>query len=293
MNLRQLRYFVVLAEELNFTRAADRLNISQPPLSQQIAQLEAELGVKLFERSSRRVELTEPGRVFLIDTRTTLDRIKRATIRVRALEQGLAGRIEVGLSSSHFLGPLPRLIFKYSRTHPSVQVTLNEMRPVDQVEALLERRIDVSISRAAIDDRLLCSLPLWHDPAVVALPLGHRLASRQELRIAELSKERFVLLRRDGSPFAKRIFERCAEAGFIPDIAQTVEEVPAQLYLVAAGLGIAIVPQSTRARIPAIVSCKLTDTIVEADVYGVMRRDNEKKALGAFLKEAQQLVGDE
>jgi DNA-binding transcriptional LysR family regulator len=293
LNLRQLRYFVVLAEELSFTRAAERLNISQPPLSQQIAQLEEELGVKLFERSSRRVELTESGRVFLHDTRTTLDRIKRATIRVRALEQGLAGRIEVGLSSSHFLGPLPRLIFKYSRTHPNVQVTLNEMRPADQLEALFERRIDVAISRAAVDDRLLCSLPLWHDPAVVALPLGHRLASRRELGIAELSKERFVLLRRDGSPFAKRIVERCAEAGFMPEIAQTVEEVPAQLYLVAAGLGIAIVPQSTRARISGVASCELMDAAVDGDVYGVMRRDNEKKALRAFLKEAQQLTGDE
>lgn len=293
MNLRQLRYFVVLAEELSFTRAADRLNISQPPLSQQIAQLEEELGVKLFERSSRRVELTEPGRIFLADTRTTLERIKRATIRVRAVEQGLAGRIEVGLSSSHFLGPLPRLIFKYSRTHPNVQVTLNEMRPADQLEAVLERRIDVGISRAEVDDRLLCSLPLWHDPAVVALPLGHRLSSRQELRIADLSKERFVLLRRGGSPFAKRIFERCAEAGFMPVIAQTVEEIPAQLYLVAAGLGIAIVPQSAHARISGITSCKLTDTAVKADVYGVMRRDNDKKALRAFLKEAQQLTGDE
>jgi DNA-binding transcriptional LysR family regulator len=293
LNLRQLRYFVVLAEELSFTRAAERLNISQPPLSQQIAQLEEELGVKLFERSSRRVTLTEPGRVFLNDTRATLEQIKRATIRVRALEQGLAGRIEIGLSSSHFLGPLPRLIFKYSRTHPNVQVTLNEMRPADQMDAILERRIDLGIFRAPVDDRLLCSLPLWHDPPVVALPLGHRLASRHELRIADLSDERFVLLRREGSPFARRIFERCAEAGFMPDVAQTVEEVPAQLYLVAAGLGVAIVPQSTRARIAGVTSCPLAGAVVEADVYGVMRRDNDKKALRAFLAEAQQLTGDE
>lgn len=293
MNFRQLRYFVVLAEELSFTRAAHRLHISQPPLSQQIAQLEEELGVKLFTRSSRRVELTEPGRIFLHDTRSTLDRLKNATIRVRAIDQGLAGRIEVGLSGSHFLGPLPRLIYKYSRTHPNVLVTLNEMRPADQIEALLERRIDVSISRAPVDDRLMCSLPLWEDPAVVALPLGHRLAQREVLKLDDLKKERFVVLRRDGSPFAKHIFERCAEAGFMPNIAQTVEEIPAQLYLVAAGLGIAIVPQSTQARIPGVASCKLNETIMKTDVYGVMRRDNQKKALDAFIEEAQQLVGDE
>jgi len=293
LNLRQLRYFVVLAEELSFTRAADRLHISQPPLSQQIALLEDELGVKLFVRSSRRVELTEPGRVFLNDIRATLDRIKSATVRVRAIEQGLAGRIELGLSSSHFLGPLPRLIFRYSRTHPKVTVTLNEMRPIDQLDALLERRIDVSISRAPVDDRVLCSLPLWKDPAVVALPLGHRLAEREELRIADLKKERFVLLRREGSPFARNIYQCCAEAGFMPHIAQTVEEIPAQLYLVAAGLGVAIVPQSASARLNDIASRKLADTIMNSDVYAVMRRDNQKKALDAFLEEARQLTGDD
>jgi DNA-binding transcriptional LysR family regulator len=293
LNLRQLRYFVVLAEELSFTRAAERLNISQPPLSQQIAQLEEELGVKLFDRSSRRVTLTEPGRVFLHDTRTTLERIKRATIRVRALEQGLAGRIEIGLSSSHFLGPLPRLIFKYSRTHPNVQVTLNEMRPGDQFDAILERRVDLGVFRAEVNDRLLCSLPLWKDPAVVALPLGHRLASRPQLCIADLRKERFVLLRRDGSPFARHIFDCCGEAGFMPDVAQTVEEVPAQIYLVAAGLGVAIVPQSACVRIAGVAAIPFADARVKADVYAVMRRDNDKKALRAFLKEAQQLTGDE
>ncbi len=288
-----MRYFVVLAEELSFTRAADRLHISQPPLSQQIALLEEELGVKLFARSSRRVELTEPGRIFLHDIRATLDRIKNATVRVRAAEQGLAGRIELGLSSSHFLGPLPRLIFKYSRTHPKVAVTLNEMRPIDQMEALLERRIDVSIARAQVDDRLLCSLPLWKDPTVVALPLGHRLAERKELCIADLKKERFVLLRRDGSPYASHIFERCEEAGFSPQIAQIVEEIPAQLYLVAAGLGVAIVPQSVGARLSHIASCRLTGSVMSGDVYAVMRRDNQKKALDAFLKEAQQLSSDD
>lgn len=292
MNLRQLRYFVVLAEELSFTRAAARLHISQPPLSQQIAQLEDELGVKLFVRTSRRVDLTEPGRIFLHDTRATLDRIKSATIRVRAADQGLAGRIEVGLSSSHFLGPLPRLIFKYSRTHPGVAVMLNEMRPVDQVEALFERLIDVSISRAPVDDSFMCCLPLWKDPAVVALPLGHRLAQRGILRIADLKRERFVLLRREGSPFARHIYQRCAEAGFMPAIAQTVEEIPAQLYLVAAGLGVAIVPQSARARISDIASCKLEDDIMDPDVYAVYRKDNDKKALHAFLSEARQLETD-
>jgi LysR family transcriptional regulator, benzoate and cis,cis-muconate-responsive activator of ben and cat genes len=293
LKLRQLRYFTVLAEELSFTRAAARLHISQPPLSQQIALLEEELGVKLFTRSSRRVELTEPGLLFLHDTRATLNRLKEATVRVRSVDQGLEGRIEVGLSSSHFLGPLPRLIFKYARTHPDVAVILNEMRPIDQVEALLERRIDVSISRAAIDDRLLCSVPLWQDPTTVALPMGHRLAERPQLTIANLKNEKFVVLRRETSPFAKHVYDRCAEAGFIPKIAQTVEEIPAQLYLVAAGLGIAIVPKSAQTRFANIAACELIEPLIKTDVYAVMRRDNQKRALDAFLKEAQHLRVDD
>ena len=164
--------------------------------------------------------------------------------------------------------------------------------PVDQVEALFERLIDVSISRAPVDDSFMCCLPLWKDPAVVALPLGHRLAQRGILRIADLKRERFVLLRREGSPFARHIYQRCAEAGFMPAIAQTVEEIPAQLYLVAAGLGVAIVPQSARARISDIASCKLEDDIMDPDVYAVYRKDNDKKALHAFLSEARQLETD-
>src|SRR5690606_16145432 len=234
-----------LAEELNFTRAAERLHISQPPLSAQIAQLEDELGVKLFDRNSRRVQLTEAGACFLRDVRAIQTRLKEATQRVRHIDAGLAGRLEVGLSGSHFLGPLPVLIGKLAVSHPDIRVILNEMAPNDQLDALREQRIDLSISRQSIEDDLLCSRQLWPDPLLVALPPGHRLAGQDRLRLDELAAERFVMLRRETSTFAERIFSACAAHGFSPNVEQTVGEVPAQLSLVVAGLGIALVPTST------------------------------------------------
>jgi len=284
MELRQLRYFTTLAEELNFTRAAERLHISQPPLSAQIAQLEEELGVKLFHRNSRKVELTEAGASFLRDIRVIQNRLKEATLRVQHIDAGLAGRIEVGLSGSHFLGPLPGLIGQLAVSHPDIRVILNEMAPNDQLDALREHRIDVSISRQSVEDDLLCSRRLWPDPLLVALPPGHRLAASDRIRLDELAGERFVMLRRETSTFAERIFRACAAHGFSPTVEQTVAEVPAQLSLVMAGLGIALVPTSTSAYQPhALAFRPLDEPGLEASVHAVMRKDKHKAALETFI----------
>jgi len=290
MEIRQLRYFSVLAEELNFTRAAARLHMSQPPLSMQIAQLERELGVRLFDRGSRSVALTEAGQAFLNDTRTLLSRLKDATVRARAVDQGQAGRIEVGLSGSHFLGPVPALIARYTQTHPQVQVLLNEMNPAAQIEALRERRIDVSISRSAIDDDELCSRPLWPDPLVVALPASHPLAARKRLALDRLAGEPFVMLRGETSAFAVRLQDLCLRAGIRPHVVQTVAEVPAQLALVAAGLGVALVPRSTALRFqPAVHIGRLPADAAAGGVYAVTRRDDGKRAVQAFVQAAARL----
>lgn len=287
MELRQLRYFVVLAEELSFTRAAERLHISQPPLSLQVAQLENELGVKLFERTSRRVELTEPGQVFLADVRAVLGRLKDATARVRAVDLGLAGRIEIGLSGSHFLGPLSTLIAAHERSHPDVAIVLNEMSPADQLEALREHRIDLSISRTAIEDELLTSALLWPDPVIVALPPGHRLAAFSRISGAELADERFVVLRRETSTFAQSVLDYLSQDGVMPEISQTVSEIPAQLYLVAAGLGIALVPQSVCRRFTEIVYRPLRRRLETADVHAVTHRHSRNRALVSFIEAAK------
>ncbi len=284
MELRQLRYFVVLAEELSFTRAAARLHISQPPLSIQIVQLERELGVKLFERTSRRVVLTEAGHTFLHDVRSVQERLKNASERVLAVDKGLAGRIEIGLSGSHFMGPLPDVIARYADSLPDVAVVLHEMYPADQIEALREQRIDLSISRVVVNDEMLCSVPLWSDQVVVALPRAHRFAGRRRIKLEALASEKFVFLRQGTSAFAQRMYNACLQAGFIPHEAQSVTEIPAQMNLVAAGLGIALVPASVCTRFEGVVAvCQLTKAIGEADVYAILRRDSRKRVIDRFL----------
>lgn len=290
MEIRHLRYFVVLAEELNFTRAAARLHISQPPLSLQIAQLERELDVRLFDRNNRRVTLTEAGEAFLNDVRALLASLKDATVRVRAVDRGLAGRIEVGLSGSHFLGPGPALIARYTAEHPQVSVLLNEMNPAAQLEALRGHRIDVSISRTAVNDEALQAMPLWPDPLVAALPRRHPLAARRRLELRDLAGDAFVVLRPDSSAFARRLADICAQAGLPTSVAQTVAEVPAQLALVEAGMGVALVPRSTCRQVgDRIAVCSLPAAISDATVYAVIRRQGRRRALDTFLQTAAQM----
>lgn len=274
----------MLAEELNFTRAAARLHISQPPLSLQIAQLERELNVRLFDRNNRRVALTEAGEAFLNDVRITLGRLADATSRARDVEQGLAGRIEIGLSGAHFMGPVPALIARYKQQQPQVSVLLNEMNPAAQLDALRGHRIDVSISRSKVEDELLHSLPLWPDPVVVALPTDHPLAARARLPLAALADDDFVVLRQETSGFARLLAQACAQAGFLPRVVQAVAEVPAQLALVQAGLGVALVPQSTCEHFGhRIAVCELSVRVGHGMVYAVTRRDGGRRALEPFL----------
>lgn len=291
MELRQLRYFTALAEELNFTRAAERLHISQPPLSAQIAQLETELGVKLFERNSRKVSLTDAGTAFLRDVRVIQARLKEATQRVQDIHSGLAGRIEIGVSGSHFLGPLPQCISDLAKAYPDIDVVLNEMAPNDQIEALREQRIDISISRQVVEDDLLCSEALWPDPLWVALPRGHGLAQTgtpEPLTLAALAEEHFIMLRRDTSRFAQHIYNACIQKGFTPYVVHAVSEVPAQLSLVGAGLGIAIVPGSTRRyQANTLVFCPLEDIGIHTQVHAVMRRHSRKPAVTTVVRQLQ------
>lgn len=290
MELRQLRYFAVLAEELNFTRAAARLHISQPPLSLQIAQLERELNVRLFDRNNRRVALTEAGAAFLNDVRITLGRLADATSRARDVDQGLAGRIEIGLSGSHFMGPVPALIARYTRRHPQVSVLLNEMNPVAQLDALRGHRIDVSISRTKVDDEVLQSTALWPDPVVVALPLDHPLSGRKRLALADLARDAFVVLRQETSGFARALAQACAQAGVALRVAQTVAEVPAQLALVEAGLGVALVPRSTCEHFAQrIAASALSVNLGQGTVYAVTHRQGGRRVLDPFLQEAAQI----
>lgn len=286
MELRQLRYFTVLASELSFTRAAARLHMSQPPLSYQIANLETELGARLFERTSRSVVLTEAGKALLPHAQAVLQRLEQARGDVRRTAQGLEGSVRVGLSGAHFLGPFPQFIHEYRQQRPGVDVVLHEMTPADHVQALREGALDLSISRGEAPG--LAATLLWRDELVAAMPLAHRLARRRRLRLAELRAEDFVFLRLDSSAFAQRVFEGCVAAGFVPRIVQQVVELPAVLNLVAAGLGVALVPDSlARLRRDAVATCGIGSELsaqgVSGDVYLLQSPGEPAPAVREFV----------
>jgi DNA-binding transcriptional LysR family regulator len=298
MELRQLRYFTVLAEELSFTRAAGRLHMSQPPLSYQISNLEGELGARLFHRTSRSVELTQAGKALLPHALAILERVQEARGHVGRVSQGLEGRIKVGLAGSHFLGPFPHFIQEFRQRRPSVEVMLHEMRPVDHLQALREGRLDLSVARGVPADAGLHGVLLWRDPVVLAVPLAHRLASRRPVRLGTLQDEDFVFLKLDSSAFAQTLFDVCVGAGFAPRIVQQVVEIPAVLNLVAAGLGVALVPASlARMRSDAVAICDLGRELqaagVSGDVHLLRRAIEQPPAVLEFAEALRQWAGSQ
>jgi DNA-binding transcriptional LysR family regulator len=245
MELRHLRYFVVTAEELHFTRAARRIGIAQPPLTTQIRALEEELGVQLFDRKPGQVRLTEAGTVFLEEARGVLDQVAKAALRCRMAGAGLVGRVGVGFTeSASFCGEVTWMLRRFRELYGTVELALEEQRSTQLVQMLKQGRIDVAFVRlplgASADIRfdLISSEPL-----VVALPSAHRFAQRRSLRLQDLRDEPFVLYPRPtGSGLSDKIVAACEAAGFMPRIAQRAPQLSSTINLVASSLGIAVVP---------------------------------------------------
>lgn len=246
MKIRHLRYFATLAEELSFTAAARRLHISQPPLSQQIREFEEQIGTPLFERTSRRVELTPAGMALLKRARSILDQVDAAGVEARAIGEGLTGTLDIGTTGSVLMGPLSPLLVHYRRLHPDVAVRLHELAPYDQIASLEARRTDISFVRTPIAGGDFVDELGWAEPMAVALPAGHPLAARERLELTDLADEDFVWLRLRDSGFAQYLRRTCIEAGFMPRITQEVMEAYSLASLVEAGFGIALVPSSIR-----------------------------------------------
>ncbi|MCF4124270.1 LysR family transcriptional regulator [Methylobacterium sp. SyP6R] len=247
MELRHLRYFVAVADSLSFTGAAERLGVSQPPLSQQIRDLEAELGTPLLWRTSRSVALTPAGTAFLARARHILAEVEEACAEARAIGAGRSGTLDVGLTGSILAGPLGRLIRLFGERYPAVLVRLHEMPPGEQPAALHAHRTDLCFLRRPPEDPSLRVVRAWPEAVGVALPAGHPLAERAAIALGDLSDEPFVSLRLRDSRFATYLQEACLSAGFVPRIVQQVVESASLVNLVAAGLGVALVPASAGA----------------------------------------------
>ncbi|CAM5774805.1 LysR family transcriptional regulator [Labrys miyagiensis] len=292
MELRHLRYFIALAEELSFTAAAQKLHISQPPLSQQIRDLEHELGTLLFLRTSRKVVLTEAGTAFLAHARSIIASAELAATQVRAIGQGMTGALNVAATGSMLLGPLAALMADYQRRFPAVVVGLQEMAPDAQLNALLTRAVDVSFLRLPPADAELMRETAWREPVGVFLPAGHRLAGRGAIALSELSDDDHVFLRLRDSTFADYLRKCCIEAGFMPRITQQVIEAYSLTSLVAAGFGVALAPRSASALSrPEVVYRDLMPPAPAADVSMVYPRD-QSPVLTRFLSFARRFLAE-
>ena len=252
MELRHLRYFVAVAEEGHVTRAAARLGIQQPPLSQQIRALEMELDVQLFRRLPRGIELTQAGRALLGEAQAILQHVEHAVQAARRTARGEAGRLGLGFTSSASFHPLvPRMIRDYRAAHPLVALGLEESGTGELVDALLAERLDAAFVRSpigAVDGIAVSSL--LEEAMVAALPTGHALLAGPAARpvpLAALAAETFILYRRPLGPgLYDAIIAACQRAGYSPHIGQEAPRMLATLSLVAAGLGVTLVPQSMR-----------------------------------------------
>ena len=247
MELRHLRYFVAVAEEKHFTRAAKVLGIGQPPLSQQIQQLERELGTALFHRLPRGVSLTPAGQALFDDARRVLREAEQAVERTRRVARGEQGRLRVGMINSAPFHPLvPRVIREFRRRYPEVALTLEERTTPGLAAAVLNETVDVAFVRPLLDTpEGLCSEHVLDEPLLAALPAGHPLARRKALPLMALSLEPFVLFPRAvGAGLHDVIVRACHAAGFSPRVVQEASQVTSIVNLVAAGMGVSIVPAS-------------------------------------------------
>jgi len=245
MKLHLLRYFAVLAEELHFGRAAERLAITQPPLSSGIKALEDELGVRLFERTSKRVALTPAGHAYLAEVRVALDRVARAGETARAVAAGQQGRLDIGFAGSMVYRDMPRIVRAFAARAPGIEVNLREMSSSEQIEALLHRQLHAGFVNAnAVPPRLAC-LPLAADHFMCCLPESHPLARKSAVPLAALAQERFVMFARDVAPAnydnVIALFDR---AGIHPHTHHAVRQWLTVVSLVALGMGVALAPAS-------------------------------------------------
>lgn len=291
MDIRQLRYFSVVADELSFTRAARRLRISQPPLSQQIKDLETELGTPLFRRTSRRVELTLAGATLLSSARAILAQVEAARQRVRAVGQGHVGRLSIGATGSIMRGGLADLLAAHRHEYPDVVTRLVEQAPALQIAALLEHRTDVCFIRnPPADGRLVVELA-WREEVVAAMSSIHRLAKRSRMELKDLRNEDHVVLAPDSSDFARSIMDCCVAAGFMPRVAHEVIDSQSILGLIAAGFGVALIPASiARLTGDQIAFHRLGASAPSADVYMVWRGDDQSPVLRTFIEFVQRAL---
>lgn len=284
MDLRQLRYFVAVAEELHFTRAANRIRVAQPTLSQQVQLLERELGVTLLKRTKRRVELTHPGRIFLREAKRLISGAADAMHAVQSAQAGQLGRVIL------VCGPTPAyigmlgLLQLHRRLFPQVEVRLIESPARDAILTVEQGKADVGLIVQHFESHLLTCATVLELPLLAALPTSHALASVERLSVKQLAKEPFVLFGQRRSGFYGRVSAVCNSSGFMPQVVDEVEDLHTLIYLVGAGYGVSLMPATLEpTTLPGVVLVPLEEKSATLEVSMISRADQASPVVLGFL----------
>lgn len=286
MELRHLRYFVTVAEELHFGRAAERLHIAQPPLSQQIRQLENELGFELFHRTKRKVELSEAGKVFLIEVQRIFRQLEQAIFLGRQVSRGEIGQLVVGFVSSAAYNILPDFLLHFRHNNPDINLELHELTTDEQSRWLNSGRIDVGFVRPPVDKNIYNSKIVFQESLIIALPENHPLANQEKISLKSLVDESFILFPRFLAPgLYDLIISFCQQGGFSPKLAQEAIQMQTIVSLVAAEIGVAIVPESLQnLQRTGVVYKYFIEETPKVTIAMIWRKNNESVVLERFLE---------
>ena len=287
MELRLLKHFIAVAEELHFERAASRLHLTQPALSKQIQQLEEALGFPLFYRTKQRVELLDAGHVLLDEARRLLRQAENAVESARRTHNGQSGRLAIGFHSSATLEVLPKILRKYRRLYPDVVVELSEMLGIRDSEVMLDSPLSVGLLRSPsfLNEESFCIETILREPFVVAVPDSHPAAKQDSVRIKTLADELFIAPpRQPGWDYSDAAFQLLRDNGIKPRIGQEAVQMLTIASLVAGGLGVALVPASfSNLRLPGVTYRPIKGRSPTTDLAMVWKRDSRASTLRAFL----------
>lgn len=291
IELRHYRYFVALAEELHYAKAAERCNISQPALSQQVRALEERVGASLLSRSRRHLELTEVGKVFYVQAVAMLRQADAAHSAIVEVAQGKAGRVAIGyLASAALSGVLPGIVYLYRQDRPNVELVLHQMDMEEQIDAVTKGQCDVGFIRPpiALPDGLAL-FDVLREPVLVALHSNHRCAGKASVRLADLQDDTFICVhRKEGIGFYDTTMKVCGAAGFVPQVEVISSQMSIVISMVAAGFGVAIVPASTRTFAPPDVVFRCIEgSDVTTALSMIHAYNNQSPAVQLFGKTAR------
>ena len=292
MDFRQLRYFIAVAEELHFRRAAERLHLSQPALSKQIRALENSIEIELFDRTKHWVRLTPAGTEFLATARGVLQQLERGVKVAQQVSRGEIGKLGIGFPNPALLTIVPKILEQYRSLYPKVKLTFVGGGTETQVEALRTHQVDVSLLYTPIQEDNLCTYPLYEERFLVALPSSHPLAKQKQVALKSLANEPLILYPRSLAPVLYNEFiQCCAQAGFVPNIVQEGEMTDTRLGLVAAEVGIAfIITGLQNLRLKGVIYRPLNDNFPKLKLSLAWRKAESSLLVHEFLKIAKAIA---